>query len=128
MRVKTSLIPFNRRFYQEYSKSPDLYGPFWIMSTLVIVLTIMHNLSTYLELPEENKDLFAYDFRVLPISVTVLFAASIGLPFAIQMAVKCFGSAEVSIPLLHGVGIYCYSYSSFLITSVLCGFFPHPWL
>ena len=98
------------------------------MSTLVIVLTIMHNLSTYLELPEENKDQFSYDFRVLPISVTVLFAASIGLPFAIQMAVKCFGSAEVSIPLLHGVGIYCYSYSSFLITSVLCGFFPHPWL
>ena len=53
MRVRTSLIPCNRRFYQEYSKKPDLYGPFWIMSTLVIILTIMHNLSTYLELPED---------------------------------------------------------------------------
>jgi hypothetical protein len=43
----TSLIPFNKRFYAEYKEKPDLYGPLWIYTTLIIMLAIAGNLSRY---------------------------------------------------------------------------------
>ena len=106
----------------EYQKKPDLYGPFWIIWTLVVVLTISGNLSRYLEY-DDPKD-FTYTFSIVPISISVLFGLSIGLPFALMMVVKCFGSTESTVPVLHGVGIYAYSFSSFLVASLLCGAIP----
>ena len=47
-RLITSLIPFNSRFHQLYKDKPDLYGPFWIYTTLIIMLAIAGNLSRYL--------------------------------------------------------------------------------
>jgi len=47
IRLLTSLIPFNKRFYAEYKEKPDLYGPLWIYTTLIIMLAIAGNLSRY---------------------------------------------------------------------------------
>ena len=127
-RFKASLMPFNQRFYQEYAKKPDLYGPFWILQTLVVVLTIAHNLSKYLEMPDKKKSEFRYDFAVVPISVGVLFGVTIGLPIIIKIVIQCFGDKPSSVPFLHGFGIYCYSFSSFLLSSLLCGAFAAEWL
>ena len=121
-------MPFNQKFYQEYQKKPDLYGPFWILQTLVVVLTISGNLSRYLELPDKEKPKFEYNFNIVPIAMSVLFGIALGLPFAIRMVVNCFGDKESTVPLLHGVGIYSYSFSSFLLSSLLCGMIPVVWL
>mmetsp|Transcript_999 Transcript_999/g.1795 ORF Transcript_999/g.1795 Transcript_999/m.1795 type:complete len:185 (-) Transcript_999:165-719(-) len=115
-------MPFNQKFYSEYSNKPDLYGPFWILWTLVVVLTIAGNLSRYLE--EEDTSKFTYTFHIVPISISVLFGIGIGLPLAIRFIVNMVGSGDSTVPLLHGIGIYCYSFSSFLISSLLCGMIP----
>jgi protein YIPF1/2 len=47
-RLLTSLIPFNRKFFNIYKEKPDLYGPLWILTTLIIVLSIAGNFSRYL--------------------------------------------------------------------------------
>ena len=125
-RVKASLLPFNQTFYQEYSKKPDLYGPFWIIWTLVVILAIAGNLSRYLESEDQSK--FQYDFSIVPISVSVLFGIGIGLPLAIRLVVNMVGASQSTVPVLNGVGIYCYSFSSFLVSSLLCGFIPVGWI
>lgn len=47
MRILKSLIPFNRKFYAEYNAKPDLYGPYWILTTLIAVLFISGNIARY---------------------------------------------------------------------------------
>lgn len=125
-RFVASLMPFNQKFYALYHKKPDLYGPFWILATLVVILTISGNLSRYLE-TEDKKD-FSYTFHIVPISISLLFGIVIGLPLGLRMFVKFFGDKETTVPVMHGVGIYSYSFSSFLISSSLCGIIAISWI
>lgn len=125
-RLKHSLMPFNQKFYMEFQKKPDLYGPFWLLWTLVVVLTISGNLNRYLEF--ENKKDFTYVFNFVPIAISVLFGVVVGVPVGIRLAIKFFGHTEPQVPLLHGIAIYAYSFSSFLMVSLLCGAIPVPWV
>lgn len=125
-RVMHSLMPFNQKFYEQYHKKPDLYGPFWILATLVVILTISGNLSRYLEIEDKSK--FSYTFHIVPISISVLFGLAIGLPLGLRLFIKFFGDKETTVPLAHGIGIYSYSFSSFLVSSILCGIIPVTWL
>ena len=94
----------------------------------MVVLTISGNLSRYLELPDKKKSKFKYDLAIAPIAMSVLYSISFLLPFAIRLTVNCFGDQESTVPLLHGVCIYAYSFSSFILTSFLCGIIPVVWL
>ena len=125
-RIIHSLMPFNQKFYDHYHKKPDLYGPFWILATLVVVLTISGNLSRYLEIEDKSK--FSYTFHIVPISISVLFGLAIGLPLGLRLFIKFFGDKETTVPICHGIGIYSYSFSSFLVSSILCGIIPVGWL
>lgn len=107
----------------EYQKKPDLYGPFWIIWTLVVVLTISGNLSRWFEYENPDKH-FSYVFSIVPISISVLFGIVIGLPMGLRFVIKCFGSESSQIPILHGIGIYAYSFTSFIVVSLLCGAIP----
>jgi len=110
----------------EYQKKPDLYGPFWLIWTLVVVLTISGNLNRYLEF--ENSEDFTYTFTFVPLAISVLFGIVILVPLGIRIAIKFFGYKEASVPLVHGIGMYAYSFSSFLISSLLCGAIPVDWV
>jgi len=54
-RLIASLVPFNRKFYTMYKAKPDLYGPMWIYTTLIIVLSISGNYSLYLQSDKTKK-------------------------------------------------------------------------
>lgn len=43
--------------------NPDLYGPFWIATTVVLILFLGGTISQYLS--TTGKSQFAYDFRLL---------------------------------------------------------------
>ena len=73
----------------------------------------------------DDPEQFTYTFKIIPISAAVLFGIGIGLPLGIKTVVKCFGHEQSSVPILTGIGIYAYSFSSFLISSILCGFIPN---
>jgi len=91
-----------------------------------VVLAISGNLSRYLEIEDKTK--FRYTFHIVPIATSVLFGLAIGLPLALRFVVKVFGDKESTVPVLHGVGIYAYSFSSFLVSSLLCGVIPVGWV
>ena len=94
--------------------------------SLVVVLTISGNLTRYLCVTDKSQ--FKYDFEIFPISMSVLFGICLGLPIAIKLLVNILGDKKSEVPVLHGVGIYCYSFSSFLVSSLLCGAIPVGWV
>jgi hypothetical protein len=54
-----------------------------------------------------------------------LFGIFIGIPLTLKYFLKFFGSKESDVPVLVGIGIYAYSFSSFIISSFLCGAIPN---
>lgn len=48
-RVKATMIPpFNEEFVELIKPSPDFYGPFWTMATIVCLLGIVGNFANYI--------------------------------------------------------------------------------
>ena len=43
-----SLIPFKKGFYELAENTPDLYGPFWIYTTLIFIVVVSSNISAFL--------------------------------------------------------------------------------
>ena len=85
-RLIASLVPFNTKFHQLYKDKPDLYGPFWVYTTLVILIAVAGNLSRYLQM--EN---FSYNFNFIPVAATVLYCMALGLPMALKLLMRFVG-------------------------------------
>lgn len=60
--------------------------------------------------------------------MSLLFGIVLFVPLTINLIIKFFGHSEAKVPLIHGIGIYSYSFSSFLIASLLCGAIPVEWV
>ena len=48
-RLIASLIPFNKNFIHLVEKNPDLYGPFWIYTTLIFIIASAGSLTKYIQ-------------------------------------------------------------------------------
>ena len=122
-----SLIPFRyNNFYATYSEKPDLYGPFWILTTIIITLFIAGNIERYAR--SEEADDFEYNFRLIPVAAMILYGVGFGLPLLLKFILNLYGtSEEETTPLVTTVGIYGYSFSSFIITTLICAI-PIDWL
>jgi hypothetical protein len=54
-RLLHSLVPFNPVFFDISEKSPDLYGPFWIYTTLIFIIAASGSLAKYIKgAPTQN--------------------------------------------------------------------------
>ena len=88
LRLLSSLWPLNKRFIDAYKQKPDLYGPFWIYTTLIIVLAIAGNLARYWQM----KSKFTYNYEFVPIAATVIYSIGIGLPLLMKLMMRLLGS------------------------------------
>lgn len=49
MRIKSAIVPpFREDFLESIQPNPDFYGPFWILTTLILLLGTVGNLSRYI--------------------------------------------------------------------------------
>eukprot|EP00761_Pharyngomonas_kirbyi_P002892 gb/GECH01002896.1/.p1 GENE.gb/GECH01002896.1/~~gb/GECH01002896.1/.p1 ORF type:complete len:330 (+),score=61.36 gb/GECH01002896.1/:1-990(+) len=53
-RVVRALLPFRLSFLDAVKDNPDLYGPFWVTTTLVVVLSVAANLGSYFDFLSSN--------------------------------------------------------------------------
>jgi hypothetical protein len=76
-RLINSLIPFNPKFYDVLQKSPDLYGPIWIYTTLIFVISASGSLTNWF-IGNYKEDYFQ---QHVPIAATtvLLFVLNIDL-------------------------------------------------
>ena len=61
-RCSTAIFP-RANFLDVLEGNPDLYGPFWIATTVIVILFLTGTISQYLSRKGEGH--FAYDFRLL---------------------------------------------------------------
>lgn len=75
-----------------------MYGPFWTLTTLIFALFLSSSLaasiSAYLSTDGSEYD---YDFRLLSIAVTVVYAYGLAIPVLLWLALRYLGVGEWSI-------------------------------
>ena len=80
-------------FFVMYKEKPDLYGPFWILTTLIAILAILGNLGRYFDLLSQGKaDKYSANFNFIPTAAIVIYFAGFGLPLALKLIMKFLGT------------------------------------
>jgi len=102
--------------------NPDLYGPFWIATTVILILFLGGTISDWLA--SSGKAPFAYDFKLLSGAAGLIYGYTFILPVALFLALKYFGSESANLLecwALYGyanliwIPVACVSWSSITI-------------
>ncbi|CAN9505357.1 unnamed protein product [Ophioblennius macclurei] len=131
-RVKGSVMPIpGRNFVKHHLKSnPDLYGPFWICTTLVFSVAISGNLSTFLSQMGDPSYHYRPQFHRVTIAAVVIFMYAWLVPIALWgFLMWRLGSERLfgGYSFLETVCVYGYSLFIYIPTSVLW-IIPLEWL
>ncbi|XP_076936038.1 uncharacterized protein LOC143602977 [Bidens hawaiensis] len=113
-RIKDSLFPFKGDFNEKTAGSPDLYGPFWICTTLIFASASIGTLVTYLADRFRHKE-WDYDIHLLTWSACVLYGYAIIVPVTLYVVLKYF-----SVPLGFVQLLCLYGYSLFVFIPAVC--------
>ena len=109
-----SLIPFNKKFSEIVGDKPDLYGPFWIYATLVLVIAASGSLTRFIE-GDSTKNFFE---EFIPIACVIIYCIGFGLPIVLTLLMKAFGSTEIQFSSV--ICTYGYSFSIYIPCVILC--------
>ncbi|KAI0014244.1 Yip1-domain-containing protein [Xylariaceae sp. FL0662B] len=85
--------------------NPDLYGPFWIATTVVLILFLGGTISQYLASSSDAP--FAYDFKLLSGAAGLIYGYTLVIPILLFGALRYFGSESAN--LLECWALYGYS-------------------
>ncbi|KAI5861891.1 Yip1 domain-containing protein [Durotheca rogersii] len=75
--------------------NPDLYGPFWIATTVVLILFLGGTISQYLASTGQGP--FAYDFGLLSGAAGLIYGYTLVIPVALFGALRYFGSESANL-------------------------------
>jgi len=103
-RCWAALFP-RANFLDVLEGNPDLYGPFWIATTVVFILFLGGTISQYLS-TELGKP-FVYDFKLLSGAAGLIYGYTLVIPIALFLALKYYGSESAN--LLECWALYGYS-------------------
>ncbi|GME42347.1 hypothetical protein GTA08_BOTSDO10361 [Neofusicoccum parvum] len=75
--------------------NPDLYGPVWIATTVVMILFLTGTMSQYLA--RSGDDHFPYDFRLLSGGAGLIYGYTLVVPVALWGVLRWFGSESANV-------------------------------
>ena len=113
LRFINSFIPFNNKFGNLVKNNPDLYGPIWIYTSLIVLISATGSLTRTLQ-GHNNKNFFQ---EFIPIAGTTIYSVGFGLPILITFLMKLFG---IKLGFVHVICTYGYSFSIYLPISIIC--------
>ena len=90
-RCWAALYP-RRPFLDVLDGNPDLYGPFWISTTVVLVLFLAGYLAQ--QISDTSK---AYDFRLLSGAAGLVYGYTFVIPVALWGVLRWFGSEGANV-------------------------------
>lgn len=117
-RLLQGVNPHKNQLYETTKDSPDLYGPFWIYTSVVFCLAASGSVYQYINGSGTKTPTTFAEF----VSVTSFWIYLIGFifPLAIYALLKYTGS---NISYVQALCIYGYTFSVFIPVSVICVFF-----
>ncbi|KAL6049122.1 Yip1 domain-containing protein [Balamuthia mandrillaris] len=119
-RILRSFLPFSVRFFDSVENNPDLYGLFWVSTTLIFVMAAASNFSDWLEMRNE----FHYDFRRVSVGAAVIYSYVVIVPILLWLV---FRWLRVQLSLLQILCIYGYAMFVFIPAAAVC-ILPFEWL
>ncbi|KAI4301803.1 hypothetical protein L6164_035047 [Bauhinia variegata] len=113
-RIKESLFPFRGTFNEKTANSPDLYGPFWICTTLIFVAASIGTFVTYIA-HKLKKQEWNYDINMVTWSAGLFYGYVTVIPLCLYVILKYFSVPSGLVQL------FClYGYSLFVFIPALC--------
>ncbi|GAB2211547.1 hypothetical protein Droror1_Dr00024864 [Drosera rotundifolia] len=113
-RIKESLFPFKGSFTEMISNNPDLYGPFWICTTLIFVAASIGTFVTYVAHKLQGKE-WNYDINLVTWSAGLFYGYVTIVPLGLYLVLKYFSAPSGLVQL------FClYGYSLFVFIPALC--------
>lgn len=97
-RCRSALLPFipnTPPFLDTLDGNADLYGPFWIATTVVVILFLTGTISH--KLAAENKKHFEYDFRLLSGAAGLIYGYTLFVPLGLWGALRWFGAQSLEL-------------------------------
>lgn len=118
-RIKSSLLPRPKgAFFELVTANPDLYGPFWISTTLVFAMAMTGNLASFVAfVPDAAHPKWTYNFNQLTLAGSVVYSYVTLLPLLVWLLLRYY---EASKKLVDVLCIYGYALSIFIPISILC--------
>ncbi|PSS19648.1 hypothetical protein CEY00_Acc11071 [Actinidia chinensis var. chinensis] len=113
-RIKDSLIPFKGSFSEKTASNPDLYGPFWICTTLIFVAASIGTFVTYVAHKIQKKE-WNYDINYVTWSAGLFYGYVTIVPLCLYIILKYFSAPTGLVQLL-----CLYGYSLFIFIPALC--------
>ncbi|KAF2747808.1 Yip1-domain-containing protein [Sporormia fimetaria CBS 119925] len=93
-RCVATLYP-RQNFLDVLEGNPDLYGPVWIATTVVVILFLTGTISQYLA--HNGKEHFAYDFKLLSGGAGLVYGYTAIVPVGLWATLKWFGSESANL-------------------------------
>jgi hypothetical protein len=116
LKLKGALIPFNKSFYQSIEVNADLYGPFWTFTTIIFLIALIGNISSYVHCEDKTK--FVYNYNHVPHAIFIIYGFGFGAPFLLWIISKFL--FRIDIDLLINMCVYGYSYVILVPILILC--------
>ena len=111
-RIIYSFIPIKNDFLQLAEDKPDLYGPFWIYTTLIYVIAAGGALSYYFTNSINN-----YFQMFVPVAGSILYTFGFGFPLVLWLCMKFF---NISMKYVSLICLYGYSLCCLIPVLVIC--------
>ncbi|XP_074641704.1 protein YIPF1-like isoform X2 [Tubulanus polymorphus] len=126
-RISGSMIPNPRRNYLRLHirPTPDLYGPFWICTTLVFTTAICGNLANYISCGRYDYE-WRYDFHKVTFAAAAIFAYWWLIPTGIFGLLWWRGN-PAGYTYMEIICVYGYSLAIYIPVSILW-VIPYAWL
>lgn len=115
-KLKGAIIPLNKSFYQSIEVNSDLYGPFWTFTTIIFLLAVVGNFSSYTALEDKTK--YYYNFNFVPHAALIIYGFGFGAPIAVWLVSKFM--FKIDINLLTNMCVYGYSYVVLIPVLLIC--------
>ena len=93
-RCLAALYP-RRPFLDVLDGNPDLYGPFWIATTVIFILFLSGTISQYLG--EQGGNQFRYNIRLLSGALGLIYGYTFVVPVGLWAVLKWFGSEASNV-------------------------------
>ncbi|KAL5400165.1 hypothetical protein PMIN06_000115 [Paraphaeosphaeria minitans] len=103
-RCTATLYP-RANFLDVLEGNPDLYGPVWVATTVVVILFLTGTINQYLA--SEGKQHFAYDFKLLSGAAGLVYGYTGVVPSGLWAVLKWYGSESAN--LMECVCLYGYA-------------------
>ncbi|XP_052777216.1 protein YIPF1-like [Mya arenaria] len=118
-RVVGSMTPLPNKRYLDHNirPNPDLYGPFWICTTLVFTTAIAGNLANYLASGGKDYN-WHYDFHKVTFAASAIFSYWWLIP-AVLYGVLWWRKSEAGLTFLEMLCVYGYSLAIYIPISIL---------